>query len=138
MEQTVNERVKVLRTHLNLTQQAFAELVGITSTQLSRIESGDGTPQKSTIQKIVEHTGVPNDWINSGKGELKAQVKMRDSQAANNLPWKEEAYSELKQTNSYLQKKLDESTATVSRLLDMIGSGNFLQLVNETALKATG
>ncbi len=63
MKQTVNERVKLLRTHLNQTQQEFSSLVGLTNTQLSRIENGEGVPQRGTIQKIIANTGVDKVWL---------------------------------------------------------------------------
>jgi transcriptional regulator with XRE-family HTH domain len=130
MKRTVNERVKVLRTHLNLTQQAFAELVGITSTQLSRIEGGEGTPQKSTLQKIVDATGVSFEWIEHGEGDLKAQVIKREAQVVEN-PYKDYLVQKLEKDVSTWQQKYDE----VFSMLKSFTSGevNFLKPVRESA-----
>ncbi len=110
MKQTINERVKLLRTYLNQTQQEFSSLVGLTNTQLSRIENGEGTPQRGTIQQIIDNTGVDKDWFIEGKGALKIVAVSHKSQT-DNAPWKEEAYQSLKETNAYLQ-------SVINRLLD--------------------
>lgn len=119
MKTSIRERVKLLRTHLNLTQQDFCALCDLTNTSLSRIENGEVEPQKMTIQKMIDNTGVNPEWLIDGKGELKVQVLKKKRQVSD--PWKEEAYTSLKQNNSYLQNKLDEANLFIKHLLSKGG-----------------
>lgn len=121
MKTTVNERVKLLRTHLNLTQQDFCALCDLTNTSLSRIENGEVEPQKATIQKIIDNTGVNPEWLTDGKGELKVQVLEKKRQVLSD-PWQDITYKELKENNSYLKSKLDEMTLMVTHLISKGGS----------------
>lgn len=116
MKSTVNERIKLLRTDLNLTQQQFSDLIGITSTQLSRIENGNSAPQNATIKGILENIEVSKDWLLDGKGELKAQVKSNNKFADVNSPWKEEAYLEVKSKNALLEKELERLWQMIQHL----------------------
>jgi transcriptional regulator with XRE-family HTH domain len=115
MGKTVNSRIKLLRTHMGLTQQDFSSLVGLTSTHLSRIESGLGEPQSGTLQQVINKTGVDQDWLLHGKGELKTHAVQEKIASAN--PWESITYKELKENNSYLQKKLDEVTVMLNTVL---------------------
>lgn len=116
MKQTVNERVKLLRTHMGKTQQDFAGLIGLTSTQLSRIENGESSPQKNTIKQIVENTGVDFDWLMTGKGDIKIHAVTSKTQVRD--PWQDITYKELRETNTYLQGKLNEAMSMLSRVLE--------------------
>lgn len=70
MKQTVNERVKLLRTSLRLTQAEFASDLKISSSLVSKIEQGE-EPSSSTIDAIINVFQVDEDWILHGKGELR-------------------------------------------------------------------
>lgn len=135
MKRTVNERIKMLRNHLNLTQQEFAERVGITSTQLSRIENGDGTPQNTTIQKISEGTNVSFEWLLHEKGDFNPQVFSKKV-VGNDDPWKNVAFQQIAGERDSLKKE-------VERLWQMIShytSGtkpNFHQALNASGLVKT-
>jgi len=115
MKTTVNERIKMLRNHLNLTQQEFASIVELTSTQLSRIENGNGEPQKSTIQQIIKNIDVAPTWLIEGKGELKAQVKEKNASISND-PWKDALVMQVKEENTRLQRELERVWQMVQHL----------------------
>lgn len=55
---------------------AWAKRVGIPRSGFWRIWTEDATPQKKTIAKIVEATGVSADWLLHGRGEPPQQVAM--------------------------------------------------------------
>lgn len=134
MKRTVNERIKMLRTHLNLTQQEFAETVGITSTQLSRIENGDGVPQKSTLAKICSATNVTFDWLTNGNGEFKPQVISQSNELSFVLPWKDEAYKQVINERDSLKKELDRCWQMIGHITSGV-KPNFLKAFNGTGLK---
>jgi transcriptional regulator with XRE-family HTH domain len=105
MKNTINARIKLLRSHLNLTGEEFSNLIGITSAQLSRIENGKSEPQNGTINKILDKTNVTNEWLLHGKGELKAHVASSTTQESN--PWKDVAFLEVTNERDHLKSEVD-------------------------------
>jgi len=103
MKTTVNKRIELLRNHLNLTQQGFSNLIGISSGQLSRIENEKSEPEKATLNKIFSTISVSPDWLLHGKGDLNAKVKASGEHVAEN-PYKDALVSELKQQVEFLKE----------------------------------
>lgn len=56
-------RVTALREKLNLSQQEFADKIGITQGALSQLESGKSTLSLSTITKISKEFNVDCNWL---------------------------------------------------------------------------
>ena len=65
----MNERMKLLRTTLKMSQEEFGKLLGITKSGVSEIESGR---RKVTEQHLIMlHNHKINDhWIRTGEGEM--------------------------------------------------------------------
>lgn len=55
----LGDRVRDLRIHANLTQEAFAEMTNINRRTLQRIERGTSDPPYSALVRIAEALGVP-------------------------------------------------------------------------------
>ena len=66
----INERIRQVRTTLNLTQQDFAEQILIAQSSLGEIESRGRKVSKRVIQIICSRFGVNEDWLNNGDGEM--------------------------------------------------------------------
>lgn len=132
MKTTINERFKMLRTSLTLTQNEFANMIGLTPTQLSRIENGSSQPQNSTLKDLFKKVEVSHDWLLNGKGELNAKIIDVIAQDVN--PWKDALVSQVKEENNRLQKE-------VERLWQMIGhytggaKPNFLKATEKASTK---
>ena len=114
MKTTINERFKLLRTHLNLTQNDFAHLIDLTPTQLSRIENNSAKPNISTLKELQKKIEVANDWLLEGKGDLKATLKEAVAQDSN--PWKDALVLQVKEENNRLQTELNRVWAMVQFL----------------------
>lgn len=95
MKQSVNERVKLLRTSLRLTQVEFAQELNVSASTIAKIETGE-KPSIAVLDAIINKYSVPDDWIINGKGEM---TFTKPTQPKND-PWKEEAYQTLKDHNS--------------------------------------
>lgn len=65
----MNDRIKELRKAMNLSQEKFGELLGITKSGVSDIESGR---RKVTDQHIIMlvNNGVNEEWLRTGKGSM--------------------------------------------------------------------
>lgn len=61
---TINERIGDLRTNKGLQQKELADMVGVSTSQLSRIESGETKSiNAETIAKLAKVFGVSSDYI---------------------------------------------------------------------------
>ena len=66
----MNERIKKLRKALDLTQQAFADRIGIRQNTIAKYETNRGTPTTSVISLIVREFNVSEKWLRTGEGEM--------------------------------------------------------------------
>lgn len=66
----MDKRIKKLRKTLDLTQQAFADKLGIRQNTIAKYETGRGTPTTSVISLMVREFNVNEEWLRTGKGEM--------------------------------------------------------------------
>ena len=66
----MNERIKQLRKVLGLTQQEFAERVGIKRNAVANYETGRNEPIGSVVNLICNEYNVNPDWLRDGTGEM--------------------------------------------------------------------
>jgi transcriptional regulator with XRE-family HTH domain len=63
----MKDRIRDLRkNHLKLTQQAFADKVGLSQNFVWQIEKGERTPSDRTISDICRIFGINEDWLRYG------------------------------------------------------------------------
>ncbi|MDR3085037.1 MAG: helix-turn-helix domain-containing protein [Christensenellaceae bacterium] len=67
---SVNERIRVLRKHLGLSQVDFGSRVGIKQGHMTNIETGRREVTDKTIKVICSTFGVCEDWLRGGTGEM--------------------------------------------------------------------
>ena len=68
--QEINQRVKLLRKHLNLNQKDFSKKLGIAQTSLSLIETGKNTLTEQNIRLICLTFSINEDWLRFGEGQI--------------------------------------------------------------------
>lgn len=66
----MNERLKKLRKDLDMTQQEFAEKIGIKRNTIATYESGRNEPIDAVISLICTKFNVSETWLRTGKGEM--------------------------------------------------------------------
>lgn len=66
----MNERIKKLRRALDLTQQEFADRVGIKRNTVANYETGRNEPIDTVLALICREFGVNEEWLRSGSGEM--------------------------------------------------------------------
>ena len=74
---TFAERIKQLRKEQNLTQQEFADRLGIKRTTIANYESGRNEPVDSVIALICREFHVNEAWLRSGVGEMKTDMTLQ-------------------------------------------------------------
>lgn len=64
----MNERIKKLRKALDLTQQKFADRLGMKQNTIATYEMGRATPSDPTIKSICREFSVSERWLRTGEG----------------------------------------------------------------------
>ncbi len=73
MENDIAKRIKMLRETLGLTQKEFAAKLGRTIRAVQRYESGQRSPDETTLRLIEQTFNVNPEWLRHGKGEMFSQ-----------------------------------------------------------------
>lgn len=74
----MNERIKKLRKHLDLTQREFAERIGVKQNTVAQYEMGRNVPIDSVISLICREFNVNEVWLRNGTGEMFVELDKED------------------------------------------------------------
>lgn len=74
----MNERLKKLRKELDMTQQEFAEGIGIKRNTMATYESGRNEPIDAVISLICTKYNVNENWLRTGEGEMFMEMSYDD------------------------------------------------------------
>lgn len=66
----MHERIKELRKTLDLTQEKFANRIGIKRNTVATYESGRNEPVDSVVSLICREFSVNEEWLRYGKGDM--------------------------------------------------------------------
>ena len=66
----MKDRLKALRKSLDITQQEFADKIGIKRNSYANYETGRNTPIDAIIVSICREFGVNEEWLRNGTGEM--------------------------------------------------------------------
>jgi transcriptional regulator with XRE-family HTH domain len=80
---TLNQRIKLIRKKLELSQAEFAERLGINRAHISRIESGHATPSEQLLRLIWREYSINWTWLTKGYGaaNLDEELSRQDERA---------------------------------------------------------
>lgn len=77
----MHERIRKLRRILDLTQEKFAERIGIKRNTVATYESGRNEPVDSVVALICREFHVNEEWLRNGIGEMFTQDSEDEIQA---------------------------------------------------------
>ena len=80
-EYILKDRIKKIRKELDLTQQEFADRIGVKRGGIANYEIGRNEPTDSVISLICREFNVNEDWLRTGEGEMFIK-QTRDEQIA--------------------------------------------------------
>ena len=66
----MNERIKQIRTSLNLTLEKFGERLGVTKTAISNIEKGNRSVTEQMFKSVCREYNVNPQWLATGEGDM--------------------------------------------------------------------
>ena len=67
---SINDRVKLLRKALNLSQEELGTRIGITRASISNIEKGTRNMSEQTVKSMCREYNVSECWLRTGEGEM--------------------------------------------------------------------
>ena len=71
----INERIKQVRTVLEITQVNFSKKIFVSQGSYNEIETGVRKVNDRIIQLICSQFNIDKDWLKTGKGEMFYQEK---------------------------------------------------------------
>ncbi len=74
----MNQRIRELRTYLNLNQEVFGKRLGITKTAVSKMELNTYSITETMYKLICIEFNVNEEWLRSGKGDIFYQKSYED------------------------------------------------------------
>ena len=116
----MKDRLKKLRKELDLTQQAFADKIGMKQNTIAQYEMGRTTPSDAIIFSICREFGVDENWLRTGEGEMFEELtnqqkilkytalllKDKDSAVANAIQTLIVTYEQLGDTSKTVLEKI--------------------------------
>ncbi len=66
----MNERIKLIRTNLKLSQKDFGERIGLKSNSISDIENGKNELREQVLKAVCREYNVNENWIRYGEGDM--------------------------------------------------------------------
>lgn len=66
----MDERIKAIRKALGLTQQEFADRIGIQRSTIAQYETGRNNPIDAVVSLICREYNVDEIWLRTGAGEM--------------------------------------------------------------------
>ena len=66
----MHERLKKLRKALDLTQQKFADKIGMKQNTIAQYEMGRTNPSDAIIFSICREFNVNEEWLRTGQGDM--------------------------------------------------------------------
>ncbi len=140
MKSTVNERVRLLRSTLNLSQSEFSAKLGMSSAGIWKLETGDTKPRQSTLITIAKTFNVSQDWLIDGVGEL--VVNEKESQMEKPQNWKDKAFEAIEKRAEHLEEEVLFLRETLKSITSKLSAANFndafglVGLLNQKAVES--
>ncbi len=75
MSKQVGDRLKQLRKHFGLTQEAFAARLKVTRGSIANYEVGRNEPNDALLELMNREFGASAEWLKTGQGQMLATRK---------------------------------------------------------------
>lgn len=74
----MNERIKEIRKSLNMTQQEFADKIGVSRNNIAGYETGKRCPSDAVVSLICEKCMINEEWLRYGSGSMLSNLNRKD------------------------------------------------------------
>lgn len=113
----MKERIKQLRNSLGLTQQKFADRLGLKRQTIAAYEIGNIEPSDSTLLLICKEFGINKNWLLTGKGDMYDMPEDETAAVVSDLLEEENPFYDLIVGIMKTYKKLDDKSQTALKNL---------------------
>jgi transcriptional regulator with XRE-family HTH domain len=72
---TINQRIKILRKTLELTQKEFAAALAVSQSQIASMETGEREVKNRTVKQLCDSFAVNVRWLKTGEDAMFSQKK---------------------------------------------------------------
>lgn len=76
---TLGNRIKKIRKLAKESQESFGEILGVTKSHISKIETDAARPSEQLIKSICRVFGIHDSWLINGEGDEPTRTKRPDS-----------------------------------------------------------
>jgi len=77
--ETPGQRLRIIRTSLDMTQKALGERLGLSWYQVKNMELGTVKVSSAMAKLVYYETGYNADWLLTGEGEMKSSSANKDN-----------------------------------------------------------
>lgn len=74
----MEERIKIIRKELGLTQEEFAKRIGLVRSSVAKYEIGRREPTNAIILSICKEFNIREEWLRTGQGEMFKENPLKD------------------------------------------------------------
>ena len=126
----MNERLKIIRLKLKLTQDDFAKKINVTRSAISNYEKGTRNIMNRVIADICREFNVNEEWIRHGTGEMFIQNinnnqggTLMDNELLNILKSIQTKIDSIENKVTSIEEKMDKGFNNLSHRMDEISQG---------------
>lgn len=113
----MKDRIKKIRKEANMTQEKFAEKLGLKRQTIATYETGRSEPMDNIIVSICREFNVDKEWLLTGKGEPYKEIEDETAEVVSDLLEEDNPFYDLILGIMKTYKKLDDKSQTVLRNL---------------------
>ena len=79
----MKDRIKQIRKEAGMTQEKFAEQLGLKRNTIATYETGKSEPMDNIIISICREFNVNEQWLRTGEGEMRTQISGEERYSIN-------------------------------------------------------
>ena len=126
----MNERLKIIRLKLKLTQEDMGTKIGVTNATISRLEKGVNNFTERVITSICREFNVNEEWLRHGTGEMFIQNinnnqggTLMDNELLNILKSIQTKIDSIENKVTSIEERMDKGFNYLSHRMDEISQG---------------
>lgn len=123
MMPNINDRIKIIRQELKLTQKELAEIIGIKWYQIKDIETGKTKPSIDIISSMCEHFAIDPIWILTGKRHTNNPSEKNENNKFKNANEGQDAINALITIENIDEKTFRRTVADLKYIADKLKEG---------------
>lgn len=132
-EQTIGDRLQLLRVHLRYSQSKFGKLLDRSGPNISKIESGENPLSENLLDSLELKLNANRSWLLTGEGEM--FLTKKDDSKGFSESWAKNLLNDFKSSiNDEMRKKDEEISWLRAQMTTLIANVGKLTATSENAM----